>query len=139
MSKAEGTRVVAPDEGQTGGLKKQQRVQVCRVRAVEESDGRGGKGSRGSYRPVGTFPCPGPSDRLRVTCLTPVILVSFNCGSSAGRNARTELLFLMGRGKGAGVRMKSAQREAGPGDGRWIPEDTAEPLSLAMPEANLYP
>ena len=93
MSKAEGTRAVALDEGQTGGFKKQQRVQVCRVRAVEESDGRGGKGSRGSYRPIGTFPCPGPSDRLRVTCLTPVISVSFNCGSSAG-NTRTELLFL---------------------------------------------
>lgn len=32
-------------EGQTGGFKKQQRVQVCRVRAMEESHGRGGRGN----------------------------------------------------------------------------------------------
>lgn len=49
--------------------------------------------------------------------MTPVELVSLSCGSSAG-SSRKELLYLLGEGKGAGVRMKLAQREAGPGDGK---------------------
>ena len=43
-----------------------------------------------SCGPTGTFPCPGPSDRLRDVCLTPAKLVSLSCESSVG-NTRTEL------------------------------------------------
>ena len=43
-----------------------------------------------SCGPVGTFPCPAPSDRLRDVHLTPAMLVSLSAESSV-RNTRTEL------------------------------------------------
>lgn len=43
MSEAEGTRAVVLDERQAREFQKQPKVQVCRVRVVEESGGRDGE------------------------------------------------------------------------------------------------
>lgn len=138
-----GPRAVGLGKGQTGGFKEQQKVHVCSARVM------GSEVAEGvvlSCWPSRTLPQPWPGDWFKDRCLTPGVLVSLNCGTSAG-NSRKGLLSLLWGCKGAGLRIKSAAREAGPGDRKmdawrhnWVqqPEANLHPNLLAM-QANTFP
>lgn len=109
VSEAEGTRAVALDEQQTREFQKQPRVQVCRVRLVEESCGRGGEVLWTNWN----IPLPWPQWQAQ-GCVSDPSQISESqlwefCGKYQDR--------VKGRGEGAGVRMKSG-REDGKIDGR---------------------
>lgn len=98
--------------------------------------GRGCRDVLGANQNV-TFPRVG--DWLRERCLTPFMLVSFNCGTSAGDIRKALLSFIWEDLKEQAQEEKQHRGKLVWKTEGWIPIDTTEPLSPAMAEASFHP